>query len=80
MQRSTNDSRQLPYKQLKERLQELPVPKNPIPYKQGETIQDVSLFLSSHFKYIDSNAGNKVVYPYYSRLLEYYEFIIQKNK
>lgn len=76
---SNSNTNRIPYKQLKALIQELPIPKEPIPYKQGETISNVSLFLDSHYAVVEANSGNKMALPYYTRLLEYYNFIVNKR-
>lgn len=80
MQGSKSNIKIIPFKELKELISLEPIPKEPIPYKTGETINNVSLFLNSHFTIIEANSGNKVVYPYYSRLLEYYQYIISNKR
>lgn len=80
MQRSKSDSKFIPYKELKELIKLEPIPTEPIPYKQGETIINVSLFLDSHFCVLEANSGKKVVLPYYLRLLQYYRYIISNKR
>jgi len=65
----------IPFNILKQKLNDLKHPTEPIQLSPGETTNNIKLFLKTHIRIVDSNPGNRAGLPYYNRLLRYYYFM-----
>ena len=65
-------------KELKSELDKLPTWR-PARLKGGQLVKDPSKFISSHFKILEANPGNRTYLPYFKRLERYYRTQKDRN-